>query len=173
MKILIFKGQICFNLETRDLTFWPEQILDADWIKSTKFEDGKTDVFSKIQFLLDISSRELRNQLHSSQYRQLILLLLFEFICESTLFSINTFVQLSYHSLKRIFYQISWESRKQGLEIILGPKDVSYLVDDQSGKALSKMRHDQPDLKRFDNEFFNDSTLSKARWAQGSTFIDE
>ena len=33
-------------------------------------------MFSKIQFMSDLSSKELRNQLHSSQYRQLILLLL-------------------------------------------------------------------------------------------------
>ena len=96
--------------------------------------------------MLDLSSRELRNQRHSSQYRQLILLLLF--IGESTPLSINTFVQLSNHSLKRICYQISWESRQEGLEIFWGPKDVSYLVDDPPAKAASKIRHDQPDLKR-------------------------
>ena len=45
VKILIFKGQICLHLQTRDLTFWPKQILDADRIKSTKFEDGTKDVF--------------------------------------------------------------------------------------------------------------------------------
>ena len=113
--------------------------------------------------MLEISSRELQNQLHSSQYRQLILLLLF--IGESTPLSINACAQLSNHSLKRICYQISWASRKEGLEIFWGPKDVSYLVDDQPGKAPSKIRHDQPDLKRSDNKFFsmNDSTLSKAR----------
>ena len=58
MKILIFKGQICLHLQTRALTIWPKQILEADRIKSTNFEDGTTDVFSKIQFMLDLSSRE-------------------------------------------------------------------------------------------------------------------
>ena len=113
--------------------------------------------------MLDLSSRELRNQLHSSQYRQLILLLLF--IGESTPLSINTLVQLLNHSLKRICYQISWESLLEGLEIFWGPKDVSYLVDDPPGKAASKIRLDQPDLERFDNKFFarNNSTMSKAR----------
>ena len=112
---------------------------------------------------LDLSSRELRNQLHSSQYQQLILLLLF--IGESTPLSINTLVQLSNHSLKRICYQISQESRLEGREIFWGPKAVSYLVDDPPGKAAWKIRHDQPDLKRYDNKFFsrNDSTMSKAR----------
>ena len=113
--------------------------------------------------MLDLSSRELRNQLHSSQYGQLILLLLI--IGESTPLSINTFVQLLNHSLKRICYQISWESRQEGLEIFWGPKDVSYIVDDPPAKAASKIRHDQPDFERSDNKFFsrNDSTLSKAR----------
>ena len=48
---------------------------------------------------------------------------------------------------------------------LLGPKDVSYLVDDQPGKAPSKIHHNLPGLKRSDNKFFsrNDSTLSKAR----------
>ena len=47
---------------------------------------------------------------------------------------------------------------------LLGAKDVSYLVDDQPGKAASKIRHDQPDLERSDKFFSrNDSTLSKAR----------
>ena len=111
--------------------------------------------------MLDLSPRELRNQLHSSQYRQLILLLLF--IGESTPLSINTFVQLSNHSLKRICYQFSRESSLEGLEIFWGPKDVLYLVDDPPGKAESKIRHDPSDLKRSDNKLFsrNDSTLSK------------
>ena len=39
VKILIFKGQICLHLQTRALTFWPKQILDAECIKSTKFEE--------------------------------------------------------------------------------------------------------------------------------------
>ena len=109
--------------------------------------------------MLDLSARELQNQLHSSQYRQLILLLLF--IGESTPLSINTLVQLSNHSLKRICYQISRESRLKGLEVFWGPKDVSYLVDDPSGNAASKIRHDQPDLERSDNKFFsrNDSII--------------
>ena len=81
------------------------------------------------------------------------------------------------HSLKRICYQISQESRLEGLEIFWGPKDVSYLVDDPPGKAASKIRHDHPDLERSDNKFFSrndstreiylyislDSTISKAR----------
>ena len=84
---------------------------------------------------------------------------------ESTPLSINTLVQLSNQSLKRICYQISRESRLEGLEIFWGPEDVSYLVDDPPGKAASKIRHDQPDLERSDNKFFsrNDSTMSKAR----------
>ncbi len=61
MKILIFKGQTCFHLETRALAFGPKQILEAQWIKSTKFEDGTTDVFYKIQFMWDLSSKKLRN----------------------------------------------------------------------------------------------------------------
>ena len=90
-------------------------------------------MFSKIQFMLDLSSMELRNQLHSSQYRQLILLLLF--IGESTPLSINTFLQLSNHSLKRICYQISWESRQEGLEIFWGPK---MLLMTNLGKQLRR-----------------------------------
>ena len=79
--------------------------------------------------------------------------------------SITTLMQLSNHSLKRICYQISRESRLEGLEIFWGPKDVSYLVDDPPGKAASKRRHDHPDLERSDNKFFSryDSTMSKAR----------
>ena len=48
---------------------------------------------------------------------------------------------------------------------LLGPKDVSYLVDDPPGKAASKIRHDQPDLERSDKKSFsiNNSTMSKAR----------
>ena len=120
-------------------------------------------MFSKIQFMSDLSSKELRNQLHSSQYRQLILLL--QLHRPKTPLSINTLVQLSNHSLKRICYQISQESRLEGLEIFWGPKDVSYLVDGPPGKAASKIRHDQPDLERSDNKFFsrNDSTMLMAR----------
>ena len=107
-------------------------------------------MFSKVQFTLDLSSREreLQNQLHSSQHRQLILFLLF--MGESTSLSINTLVQLLNHSLKRTCYQISRDSKLKGLEIFWGPKDVSDLVDDQPGKAASKIHHDQPDLKRSD-----------------------
>ena len=47
-------------------------------------------------------------------------------------------MQLSNHSLKIICYQISWESRQEGLEIFWGPKDVSYHVDEQPGKAASR-----------------------------------
>ena len=74
-------------------------------------------------------------------------------------------MQLLNHSLKRICYQISWESRQEGLEIFWGPKDVSYIVDGSPGKAASKIRHDQPDLERSDNKFFsrNDSMISTAR----------
>ena len=113
--------------------------------------------------MLDLSSRELRNQFHSSQYRQLILLLLF--IGERTPLGSNTLLQLSNHPLKRICYQISRESRLEGAEIFWGPKDVSYLVDDPPGKAASKIRHVNPDLERFDNKFFSryDSTMSKVR----------
>ena len=73
-------------------------------------------------------------------------------------------MQLLNHSLKIICYEISWESRQEGLEIFWGPKDVSYLVDEQPGKAALKICHDQPDLKRSDNKFFsrNGLTLSKA-----------
>ena len=72
VKILIFKGQVCLHLQTRALALWPKQILEALWIKSTKFKDGTTDVFSKIQFMWDLSSREPRNQLHWSQYQRFI-----------------------------------------------------------------------------------------------------
>ena len=85
------------------------------------------------------------------------------FIGESTPLSINTLVQLSNHSLKRICYHISRKSRLKGQEIFGGPKDVSYLVDDPPGKAASKISHDQLDLERSDSKFFsrNDSTISK------------
>ena len=102
VKILIFKGQICVHLQTRALVLWPKQILKALWIKSTKSEDGTTDVFYKIQFMWDLSSRELRYQLHSSQYRRFILHILFT--GESTPLSINTLLISSNHSLRRIFY---------------------------------------------------------------------
>ena len=137
MKILIFKGQICLHLQTRALTIWPKQFLEADRIESTNFEDGTTDMFSKIQFMLDLSSRDLRNQLHSSQYGQLILLLLF--IGESTPLSINTLVQLSNHSLKRICCcQISQESRQEGLQIFWGQKMSHILLMTHLGKQLRR-----------------------------------
>ena len=60
---------------------------------------------------------------------------------------------------------------------LLGPKDISSLVDDTPRKAASKIRHYQPDLERSDDKFFsrNDSTISKVRScsSQGSTFTDE
>ena len=67
------------------------------------------------------------------------------------------------YSLKRIAYQISRGPRQEGLEIFWGPKDISSLDDDPPGKSDSKIRDDQPDLERSDNEFFsrNDSTMSK------------
>ena len=38
VKVLIFKEQICLHLQTRAVTFWPKQMFEARWIKSTKFE---------------------------------------------------------------------------------------------------------------------------------------
>ena len=102
VKILIFKGEICLHLQTRALALWPKGILEALWIKSTKSEDGTTDGFYKIQFMWDRLPRELRNQLHSSQCRQIILHILFT--SESTPLSINTLLKSSNHSLKRIVY---------------------------------------------------------------------
>ena len=48
---------------------------------------------------------------------------------------------------------------------LLGPKDVSYLVNDPPAKAALEISHDQPDLEKSDNKFFSrdDSTMSKAR----------
>ena len=109
----------------------------------------------------DLSSRELRNQLHSSQYRQLILLLLLHRRKNSlehqhTRATVESFLEANL---------LSDLSELEGLEIFWGPKDVSYLVNDPPGKAASKIRHDQPDLERSNNKFFsrNDSTMSKAR----------
>ena len=47
----------------------------------------------------------------------------------------------------------------------MGPKDVSSIVDEPSGKAASKIRHDQPDLERSVNKFFsrNDSTIRRCQ----------
>ena len=170
VKILIFKGQICLHLQTRALALWPKQILEALRIKSTKSEGGTTDGFYKIQFMWDLSSRELRNQLHSTQYRQFILHILFT--DESTPLSINTLLKSSNHSLKRILHQISRESWQEGLEIFWGPKDISSLVDDPPGKSASKIRDDQPDLERSDNKFLsrNGSTMSKVCWCSREYF---
>ena len=110
----------------------------------------------------DLSSRELRNQLHSSQYRQLILLLLLHRPKNSlehqhTRATVESFLE------ENLLSDLS--GGLEGLEIFWGPKNVSYLVDDPPGKAASKIRHDQPDLERSDNKFFsrNDSTMSTAR----------
>ena len=64
------------------------------------------------------------------------------------------------------------------MEILRGLKDVSSFVDDPSGKAASKIHHDQPDLERSDKKFFsrNDSMIrqyQKCIDAKGSTFTDE
>ena len=87
------------------------------------------------------------------QYRQSILHILF--IGESTPLSINTFLEPSNHSLKRICYEISRESRQEGLGISWGQKDVSSLVDDPPAGNL-KTRHDQSDLKRSDKDSFKE-----------------
>ena len=102
-----------------------------------------------------------KSALFISKYRQFILHILF--IGESTTLSINTPLKRSNHSLKRICYEISWESRQEGLEIFWGHKDVSSLVDDPPGNL--KIRHDQPDLERSDQKLFswNDATMSKVR----------
>ena len=73
------------------------------------------------------------------------------FIAESTPLSINTLLEPTNHSLKRICYEIARESRQEGLEIFWGPKDVSYFVDDPTAGNL-KIRHDQLDLERSDKD---------------------
>ena len=96
------------------------------------------------------------------------------FIGESTPLSINTLLEPSNHSLKRICYEISWESRQEGLEIFWGPKDFSSLVADQPAGNL-KIRHDQPDLKRSDKDSFKGTIrgCQKCIDPQGSTFTEE
>ena len=75
------------------------------------------------------------------------------FIGESTPLSINTILEPLNHSLKRICYEISRESKQEGLEIFWGPKDVSSHVDDPPAGNL-KIHHDQPDLERPDKDSF-------------------
>ena len=57
--------------------------------------------------------------------------------------------------LKRICYEISRESRQEGLEVFWGPKDVSCLVNDPTAENL-KIRNDQPDLERSDKDSFKE-----------------
>ena len=107
-----------------------------------------------------------------SQYRQSILHIMS--IGESTPLSINTFLEPSNHSLKRICYEISRESRQEDLEIFWGPKDVSSLVDDPPAGNL-KIRHDQHDLERSEKDSFQGTIrrCQKCVNPQGSTFTDE
>ena len=108
-----------------------------------------------------------------SQYRQSILHKLF--IGESTPLSINTLLEQSNHSLKRIYYEISRESRQEGLEIFWGPKDVSSLVDNPPAGNL-KILHDQPDFEGSDKDSFQGTIrrCQKCVDPQGSTsFTDE
>ena len=86
-----------------------------------------------------------------SKYRQFILHKLF--IGESTPLSINTLLEQSNHSLKRICDEIYGESRQEGLEIFLGQKMSPLLFDDRPARKL-KIRHDQPDLERSDKDLF-------------------
>ena len=126
--------------------------------KIKKFEDGTKDVFYKIQFMSDLSSRELRTLL----YLYLTINNSFYQYCSSvkrTPLSINTPLEQSNHALKRICYEISLESRQEGLEIFWLSKDVSSLVDDPPGNL--KTRHDQPDLERSENKFFSEGMI---RW---------
>ena len=88
-----------------------------------------------------------------SQYRQSFLHILF--IDESTPLSINTLLVPSNHSLKRICYEISRESRQEGLEIFFGQIDVSSLVDDPPAGNLTTS-HDQSDLERSDKDSFKE-----------------
>ena len=104
-----------------------------------------------------------------SQYRQHIM-----FICDSTPMRINTLSESSNHSLKRICYEISRESRQKGLEIFWGPKDVSSLVDHQPAGNLN-IHHDQPDLDRSDKDCFQGTIrrYQKCVDPQGITLTDE
>ena len=78
-----------------------------------------------------------------SQYRQSILHILF--IGENTPLSINTLLEPSNHSLKRICNEISRESRQEGLDIFWGQK---------LSAGNLKIRHDQSDLERSDKDSF-------------------
>ena len=96
------------------------------------------------------------------------------------LLSINTLLEprRSNYSLKKnLFSDLSGVKTGRSGDL-LGPKDLSSLVNDPSGKSASKIRHDQPDLEISDNKFFsrNDSMIrqrQKCVDAQGSTFTDE
>ena len=57
--------------------------------------------------------------------------------------SINTLLEPSNHSLKRIFCEISRESRQEGVEIFWGQK---------LSAGNLKIRHDQSDLERSDKD---------------------
>ena len=118
-----------------------------------------------------IVKRALKSALFISKYRQFILHILF--IGERTPLSINTPLGHSNHSLKRICYEISGESRQGGLEIFWGPKEVSSLVDDPPGNL--KIRHDQPYLERSDKNYLQGMIrrCQKCVDSQGSTFTDE
>ena len=85
-----------------------------------------------------------------SQYRQSILHILF--IGEGTPLSYNTLLEPSIHSLKRICYGISGIKTGRSGDL-LGAKDVSSLVDDPPAGNL-KIRHDQFDLERSDEDSF-------------------
>ena len=93
---------------------------------------------------------------------------------ESTPLSINTLLEPSNHSLKRICYEISQESRQEGLEIFWEQKDVSSLVDDPPAGNL-ETRHDQSDLERSDKDSLKEliRRCQKCFDPQGSTFTDE
>ena len=141
-------------------------------MKSTKFENGITDVFYKMQLMRFIFKGAAKSASYISQYRQSIFHIMF--IGESTPLSINILLEPSNHSLKRLCYEISRESRQEGLEIFWGPKDVSSLVDDPPAGNL-KIRHDQPDLEKPDKDFFQGTIrrCQKCVDPQGCTFTDE
>ena len=77
------------------------------------------------------------------------------FIGESTPLSINTLLEPLNHSLNRICYEISRESKQEGLEIFWEQEDVSSLVDDSPTGNLKTSR-DQSDLKRSDRDSFKE-----------------
>ena len=109
--------------------------------------------FTKYTYVRLIVKGAAKSASFFSQYRQSILHILF--IGESTPLSINTLLEPSNHSLKRICYEISRKSRQEGLEIFWGQKDVSSLVGDPPAGSL-KTSHDQSDLERSDKEFFKE-----------------